>query len=184
MENKIAPSTETILRCDACFTEIGTDDVYCANCGYPTKGTAAEQAKFISKKNRVDVATVELTQRVTKSLNKAGRTLYYLSGLFILGGIIAFFKLKDDPEVLGKVIPYLILGVVFLLLGEYSKKHTLACFISGLCLFVIVQVLNLFQNPDLNLYSFLIMALVIGFLIMGIKSAIEIEKIKKHNKTF
>ena len=98
--------------------------------------------------------------------------------------LLRFFKLKDDPEVLGKVIPYLILGVVFLLLGEYSKKHTLACFISGLCLFVIVQVLNLFQNPDLNLYSFLIMALVIGFLIMGIKSAIEIEKIKKQNKTF
>jgi len=80
------------------------------------------------------------------------------------------------------VIPYFVLGIVFLLLGEYSKKKMLACFISGLCLFIIVQLLYVFNEPQFDLIYTVFVIATIVYLILGIKSAIEIEKIKKeHN---
>jgi len=175
------PAPPPILRCDACFKEIANDDIFCAHCGYPIKGTKVEQSAFITKQNKIDFYKSGINKRTRERINKAGNTLFWLAGLFFLSATISFFVLKDNPEVLAVVIPYLVLGIVFLILGDYSKKKTLACFISGLCLYIIVQAIDLVQNPRLNLYSFLIMAIIITFLILGIKSAVEIEKIKKEN---
>jgi len=175
------PAPPPILRCAACFKEIANDDIFCAHCGYPIKGTTVEQSAFITKQNKIDFYKSEINKRAKDRINKAGNTLFWLAGLFFLCAVIAFFILKDNPEVLAVVIPYLVLGIAFLVLGDYSKKKTLACFVSGLCLYIIVQTIDFFQNPNLNLFSFLIVAIIITFLILGIKSAVEIEKIKKEN---
>ncbi|OIQ64331.1 hypothetical protein GALL_541180 [mine drainage metagenome] len=175
------PSNLSIVRCDACFKEIENDNVFCANCGYPLRGTKAEQVAFIKNQNQADFDADELKNRINKRIKKAGNTLFWLAGVFFLCAAIAFFVLKDNPEVLAVVIPYIVLGVVFLLLGDYSKKKTLACLISGLCLYIIVQAIDLVQNPHFNLFSFIIIAIIITFLTLGVKSAFEIEKIKKEN---
>jgi hypothetical protein len=107
--------------------------------------------------------------------------LFYLSGIFALTGIISFFRLKDNPDVLAVVIPNVILAVLFLLLGEYSKKKTLAAFISGLCLSIIFLIINIMETARIDLFYIIFIPVVVVFLIMGIKSAIEIEKIKKEN---
>ena len=180
MDNSQSFSPISVSRCDACFKEIGNDDVYCANCGYPLKGTALEQNAFIYKQNKADFDLVAFKKRI----DKAGRTLFYLSGIFILGTILNFFEMKDKPGVAGVVIPGFILGAIFLLLGEYSKKKMLACFISGLCLFVIIQLINIFNNPEFDLLYTVFVVAIIVYLVLGIKSSIEIEKIKKeHNLT-
>ena len=169
-----------IERCDACFKETGNDDVYCANCGYPLKGTALEQNGFIYNQNKADFDLVAFKKRV----DKAGRTLFYLSGIFIAATILNFFEMKDDPGVASVVIPGFILGAIFLLLGEYSKKKMLACFISGLCLFVIIQLIHIFNNPEFDLFYTVFVVAIIVYLVLGIKSSVEIEKIKKeHNLT-
>jgi hypothetical protein len=178
MENSKSVTPAPIERCESCFTEIRNDDIYCANCGYPVRGTALEQKTFISKKNIANFDLVAFKKRI----NKAGNTLFCLAGIFLLGGLINFFSMKDDPNVLAVVVPSLMLAVLFLLLGEYSKKKTLACFISGLCLFIIVQLLNILNDPKIDFLYIILIVVIIVFLVMGIKSAIDIEKIKKeHN---
>jgi len=75
------------------------------------------------------------------------------------------------------VIPNLVLAVVFLALGGYTHKKPLACIISGLSLYIIVLILFFIDNPASLAYG-----VIVKIVIIGIKSAIEIEKIKKeHN---
>ena len=177
MENSVSAPNLPIERCAACFTNVVNDDVYCSNCGYPLKDSTQEQRDFISNRHstNIDIAIVN------KRVRNAGNTLYYLSGIFILSGIINFFISKDDPDVAAIVIPIFILAILFLVLGEYSKKKPLACIISGLALYVIVQVLNFIDNPANIAHNIIIKIIIIAFLIKGIKSAVDIEKIKKEN---
>jgi hypothetical protein len=179
MEDPFYFAPPPIVRCEACFVVVGIDDVYCANCRYPLKGTVAEKSTFLEKQNKADFDLVAFKKRI----NKAGNTLFYLSGLFILAAVVNFFSMKADPDVLAVVIPDIVLAVLFLLLGEYSKKKNLACFISGLSLFVIVQILEVLDDPAMvDLYYIVFVIIVVLFLIRGIKSAIGMEKIKKeHN---
>ena len=177
MDNSLQTAPSSTLRCEGCYTEVGIDDIYCTNCGYPLKGTVLEQKAFILKQNKFEFDLVAFNKRI----NKAGKTLYYLSGIFFLGAVLNFFSMKDDPDVLAVIVPSLILAALFLLLGEYSKKKTLACFISGLCLFIIVQVLNFINDPRIDFFYIILIIVIMTFLVMGIKSAIEIEKIKKEN---
>jgi len=174
MEN--VPS-DSIVRCEGCYKEAAIDDAYCTACGYPIKGTPLQQKIFVSRQIKAEFDVVKFKRRVSK----AGSTLYYLAGIFILGACLSFFSKKDDPNVLAIVLPEVILAVLFLVLADYSKKKTLACFISGLCLFVITELLGIAAGTQISLLYMILVIVIIGFLVLGIKSAIEIERIKKEN---
>jgi len=175
------PAPPPIPRCAACFKEIEKDDVFCAHCGYPLKGTSVEQRTFIAKQNRVDYYKAEISKKIDDRIDKGATTLFCLAGLFILAAIIGFFKLQDNTEVLAFVIPYLFLGIIFLLLGEYSKKKPLVCFVSGLCLYIIAELYDIVERPQASLLGIIVIIIVIVFLVLGVKSAVEIEQIKKEN---
>jgi hypothetical protein len=176
MEDSLSISALPV-ECHACYAKGTADDVYCTNCGYPLKGTEQEQRNFILQKSFVTIDLATFKER----LQKAANTLYYLAGVFVFYGIITFFIRKDDPDVLALVLPNLILAVLFLALGGYTNKKPLACIISGLCLYVIVQILNFIGNPASIAFGIIFKILIIGYMIKGIKSAIEIERIKKEN---
>jgi hypothetical protein len=178
MENSPNMVSPSIARCEGCYREVGNDDIYCTHCGYPIKGSASEQKAFISREIKAGFDKVAFKNRI----NKAGNMLFYLSGIFALTGIISFFGMRDNPDILAVVVPNIILAVLFLLLGEYSRKKTLAAFISGLCLSIIFLIINIIETARIDLFYIIFIPVVVVFLIMGIKSAIEIEKIKKeHN---
>jgi hypothetical protein len=99
----------------------------------------------------------------------------------VISGFVNFFLSKDNPDVLAIVIPIFILAVLFLILGAYSAKKPLACLISGLSLYVIVQILLAIDDPVNIVKGIIFKIAIIGYLIKGIKSAIDIEKIKKDN---
>jgi hypothetical protein len=177
MENSLSAPVQPIEQCTACFKTVLTDDVYCPDCGYPLKGTEAEQRNFTTARDfrDIDLATSK------KMVKRAGNALYYLAGLFILYAVVSFFVAKDNPEVLAIVIPYLILAILFLVLGAFSSKKPLMCFVSGLCLYIILQVLFIVDNPEVLIKGIIFKIAIIAYLIKGIKSAIDLEKIKKEN---
>ena len=165
------------IFCDACYVKVDSNDQFCNECGYPLKGTKEEQNVF---KARQAVNSIDIVD-YNKKLRQAANTLYYLSGIFVLSGIIQFFVNKDDPAVLAYVLPSIILAIVFLALAGYTKKKPLACIICGFSLYVIVQILNAIADPKTIASGILIKIIIIGFLIKGIKSAIEIDRIKKES---
>jgi hypothetical protein len=177
MENSIALTPEPTAKCDACYTDVLNDDAFCANCGYPVKGTEFEQKTFVANQQVLHIDMAEYNDKI----KKAGNSLYYLSGIFLLNALFVFFTNKDSEDVLGVTLPIIILSILFLGLGGYSRKKPLACIICGLSLYVIVQVLNLIVDPVSLFRGIIFKVIIIGYLIKGIKSALELENFKKEN---
>ncbi|SDD28295.1 hypothetical protein SAMN05216464_101294 [Mucilaginibacter pineti] len=177
MENTITTPAQPTELCNYCSTKIENDDSFCTNCGYPIKGTDFEQRSFVAARNNIDIDMNEFN----KTLKSATMSLYYLAGIFVISGLISFFMNKDNADVLAIVLPNFILAILFLVLGSFSRKKTLACLVSGLSLYIIVQVLNAIADPVSIGRGIIMKIIIIGYLINGIKSAINIEKIKKEN---
>ena len=177
MENQIPAAVQPTEKCAHCNTEIKTEDTFCTQCGYPLKGTEAEQNNFTTEKQfeEIDMFTYN------KTLRQASNTLYYLAGVFVFSGLLYFFMHKDEAEVVSVVITNLVMAIIFVALGAYSKRKPLACLISGLSLYIIVLVLNAIIEPMSIVQGIIIKVIIIGYMIRGIKSASEIEKIRKEN---
>lgn len=178
MENfNPAAAVSTDQTCASCLSAVNADAVSCVNCGYPLKGTPEEQNAFELRRsnNQIDL------QEYTKVLNSAGNYLYYLAAIFIISGIVKFFIKQEDPQVIYFTTTYVVLGVIFLALGGFSRKKPLACLVAGLVLYIAVQGIGAIYDP-INLFkSFIFQVLIIGYLLKGIRSAMDIEKIKKEN---
>jgi hypothetical protein len=174
----LKPPAPPIIKCPVCFAIVNDADANCAECSYPLKGSAVQQTNFIAERNNVDADFVTYN----KTIKKAGNTLFYLSGIFAIGGIYGFFVSKDDPDVIIIVAPMFVLSICFLLLGEYSKKKPLACIIAGISSFIVVQILAFIGNPTSIAKGIVINCIIIVFLINGLKSALDVEKIKKMHR--
>ena len=170
---------DPIHLCDKCYTQVDPDDQFCNSCGYPLKGTKEEKENF----RPIPVKPGLNRKEYEKWLTDAANTLYYLTGAFVLGGVILFYKVKDEPDVLGYVLPNIILAIVFLALGGYAHKNPLACIISGLVLYIIIQIIDIIADPVsfASPVTIAIKIAIIAFLVKGIKSAIEGEKLRKDN---
>jgi len=177
MEEVIIPTSQLIEHCPVCNTAATENDVFCGTCGYPLKGTEQEQKDFMLKR---DIAGIDM-EHFSKQLKNAANSLYYLAGVFVVSGLIVYLIKKDDPDSFALLLENLILAFVFLALGGFARKKPLACIVSGLCLYVIVILLNAFVNPGTLFYGIIVKIAIIGYMIKGIKSAIEIEKIKKEH---
>jgi len=69
--------------------------------------------------------------------------------------------------------------VIFLGLGFWCKKQPLGAIISALILYIMVQLIAIIQNP-LNIISGIIVkVIIIIYLIKGMNSALQAQKIKK-----
>jgi len=168
-----------ISLCESCYTRVSPEDQFCNSCGYPLKGTEDEKRNF-----RPSLIDPVLKRRDYENrLQNAANTLYYLTGIFVLSGLILFFETKDQPDGLTDVILNIILAMIFLALGGYTHKKPLACIVSGLALYIIIQVLNIIIDPVsfASPIILIIKIVIIGYLIKGVRSAIEIEKIRKQS---
>jgi predicted nucleic acid-binding Zn ribbon protein len=177
METPVLTTAQPTEQCSICYKDISDEDTFCQNCGYPLKGTEQEQKDFRLQHDFRNIDLFHFNDKV----RKAGNVFYYLSGIFAVSGAILYFLKKDDPNAFAALITNLILAMVFLALGGYSRKKPLACIISGLCLYAIILVLDAIVDPISIVRGIFLKIIIIGLLIKGLKSAIEIEKIKKEN---
>jgi len=169
---------ETIAACKCCFEKINPADQFCQKCGFPLKGSDADQQIFIYRRG---FRKVELTA-LGKKIKSAGTTLYVLAGIFLLYSLGYFFVNRPENSATVILITYTIVAVIFLLLGIWSQKKPVASIISGMVLYVLIQLMAAIENP-VNLFSGIIFKIIIiSYLIKGLASAMEAEKIRKqHN---
>jgi hypothetical protein len=180
METVIPTPARPEDYCKSCAAKIVNDDAFCTTCGYPLKGTEKEQTRFIRQHANAMTNMVDFKKKV----DRASNLLYYLSAAFLLIAVITYAGHQDDPDILTVVLQLVILTGIFLALGSYSHKKPLACFVSGLCLYVIVQVIDVVNNPSHIAHGILWKIAVIVYLVIGIRSAVDVERLKKeHNIT-
>lgn len=172
-DNLLTQPTEAAL-CGSCYNKVNDNDAFCDNCGYPIKGTEEEQWNF--KSNRA-VKEIDLAD-YTKKIKDAGNALFWIAGVCLLSGVIFYFSGDEDLR-FGILITYLILSIVFVALGGWSRKKPVAALISGASLYAILQILYLISDPLNILKGIIFKIIIIGAFIKGIKSAIEAEKVKK-----
>ena len=178
MENIDPAPAQPQDYCNCCAAKIVNDDAFCTTCGYPLKGTEKGQTRFI----RQHAHAVTNVTDFKKKVDRASNFLYYLSGAFLLIAIIDYATDSDNPDILTIVLQLVILTGIFLALGPYSHKKPLASFISGLCLYVIMQVIDVVNNPSHIMHGILWKIAIVVYLVIGIRAAVDVETLKKeHN---
>ncbi|MCZ4243859.1 hypothetical protein [Pedobacter punctiformis] len=168
--------TQTNTFCSCCYSKYTLDDIFCKNCGYPLQGTKHQQDSFISDRQ---IREIELEES-NKKIKSATNSLYWIAGVLAFWGII-FFAMNQDSGNDGFVIfiTNIILSISFLALGAWSKTKPAPALISGLSLFVIIQILNAVVSPISILSGIIFKVIIIGYLIKGIKGVLEADKLKK-----
>lgn len=171
-------TTET-LHCKCCSNSVKETDLYCQTCGFPLKGGEEEQKQFIYNRDYKHLELKELNRKI----KNAGTTLYVLAGLFTLLGVIYYFTNKENEQLaLAVLLTNVILSAIFLALASWSKKKPAAAIISGLVLYVLVQLIAIIEDPANIVKGIILKVIIIIYLIKGMQSALEAEKIKKqHN---
>ena len=178
MEYQSAEVTISELHCDACSAIIKEEDFFCQNCGFPIKAPGEERDAFINDRN---FHAFELTE-MQKKIKNASTSIFVISGFTAAAAVVIYFMTPETQNPLALMIINLVVAGIFLGLGFWCKKQPVAAIISALCLYIILWLIAIIDNP-LNIVSgIIIKILIIGYLIKGLKSAFEAQKIKKaHN---
>jgi hypothetical protein len=161
--------------CKSCNIAVNVNDQFCQGCGYPLKGTEEEQQQFIYNR---DYKYIELDSMNNK-IRSARNCLFVLAALFTVSGFIYYLINTGAPLASALLLTNLILAAIFLALGFWAPKRPVAAIISGLVLYVLVILINAIDNP-LSIFSGVIVKVfVIIYLIKGMNSAFEAERIRK-----
>lgn len=175
METPALTSAQPTERCSICYKDVATDDAFCQNCGYPLQGSEQEQKNF---RLQHDFKSIDVNM-YNEKVRKAGNSLYWLAGIFVVSGLVFYFTNQEAEGAIAALVIYLILAMLFLGLGGYSRKKPLACIVSGLALYAILVILNAIADPVSIVRGIIFKIAIIGLLINGLKSALEVEKLKK-----
>ncbi|RYE36886.1 MAG: hypothetical protein EOP42_01750 [Sphingobacteriaceae bacterium] len=175
MEDKTNLIAAPLSVCAVCNKTPAVDDIFCVTCGYPLKGSDIEQKTFIvERQNKV----IDLDEH-NKKIKKVRTTLIAIGVFTAIFGLITYASSTNQQGKSALLVTNLILGVIYYCLGIWSKQKPMAAIVSGFCLFILVNLLNLIVDPITIVKGILFKIIIIVAFINGIKSVIEVEKINK-----
>jgi hypothetical protein len=166
---------QQLQLCACCAHQYQPEDSFCDSCGYPFQGTREQQDTYIANRTVKEIDLADLNKKVKTACN----SLYWIAGIICLSSILGFFTLEDENEIVIFLVTTVILVGAFLALAVWSKTKPATALISGLSLYVIIQVLNMIGEPSSIARGIIFKVLIIGYLIKGIMAVLEVEKIKK-----
>ena len=122
-------------------------------------------------------------QSSENNLRKTRNAIFVIAALILIGNLI-MMGVSDSFTTVGLIIALLIAGV-FVGLAFMTKKQPLGSVIIALILFVALWVLDIVVvGPEYIIKGIVVKAIIIYFLITGIKHARETERLKKEMKQF
>ncbi|MFD1257786.1 hypothetical protein ACFQ3S_13340 [Mucilaginibacter terrae] len=175
----LTPAPDAI-NCPSCMAHIFQSEPACQNCNYPLQGTPDEQQQFLNEReiSQIDFDTHE------KQISQAGKTLYWIAGLMFLGDLLMLGVSRHYDKVSLTLGFSAIVSGIFVGLGYWSRTKPTAALITGLCIFILIQLLAAIGDPVSIVKGIFLKIIIIGYLIKGIKSSVEADKmIKEHNFT-
>lgn len=161
--------------CAACAKEYQANDAFCNGCGFPIQGSEREQELHLSNR---DVRLMDLEEMGTQ-VESARKSMFYIAGAIGIFTLIQYFTATAPEDMPGVLITNGILIISYIALGLWAKNKPLTALISGLSLYVIIILLNAIFEPMSLLSGIIVKLIIIGYLIKGIKSTLEAERIKK-----
>lgn len=160
--------------CNSCYKPFTLSDTFCNNCGFPLQGTKEEKDSHIANRTVKEIDLIELQRSVESACN----SLYWIAGFIGLSTVVTYFIAASEDQFTLLIMNVILVGA-FLGFAVLGKTRPTAAMISGLSLYLIIQVLNLIADPA-TIFSGIIFKIgIIFYLIKGIKAVLEADKIKK-----
>jgi hypothetical protein len=175
MEDLSTPDAAEAVFCAACSKKVNDEDAFCDACGYPLKGTEKEQDYFMSVRSSREIDLDD----AYKKIKRAGNVLYWIAGVSVIVGLIGYFANKDDSARTALLIVNVVLAIIYAGLGLWSQKKPLTSIISGFSLYAMMVLINAIANPITIFSGIFFKIFFVGCFIKGVKSALEVDKIKK-----
>jgi hypothetical protein len=177
MEDQLQPVANA--TCIACHIPVlNSNQTFCTNCGFPLQGTAEEQQQFL---NNREISQIDFEAH-RKQIAEAGKTLFWIAGLTFLGELLSLAVNRDSTSVTFALTVGGIMAAIFIGLGLWSRKKPTAALITGLCLYLLLHILAAIGNPITIVQGLIVKIVIIAYLIKGIKSSLEADKlVQEHN---
>lgn len=179
MQEEISQPVAGNSTCNACYAPVLNEgQTFCTDCGYPLQGTADEQQQFI---NNREISQIDFESH-QKQVKEAGKTLFWIAGLTFLGELLSLAVNRDSTTVTFALTAGGIMAAIFIGLGLWSRKKPTAALITGLCLYLLLHILAAIGNPITIVQGLIVKIVIVGYLIKGIKSSLEADKlVQEHN---
>lgn len=164
--------------CRSCGNDVKETDSYCQVCAFPLKASKEEQDQFIYNRDYKQLELRELKRKV----KNAGTTLYVIAGLNLLFGFIIYAIDPDGELATAILLTNLVVGAIFFGLAIWSKQKPVPALISGLSLYILMQLILIAADPVNIVRGIIVKVIILVYLIRGLQSALDAEKIRKeHN---
>jgi len=122
-------------------------------------------------------------QSAENNLKKARNAIFAIAGLLLISSLI-MMAVSDSFTTVGVIIALLAAGV-FVGLGFMTKKQPLGSVIVALILFVALWVIDIVVlGPEYIIRGIIVKAIIIYFLVSGVRYARETERLRKEMKQF
>jgi len=159
---------EDVQNCSLCKTPLTINQNFCVNCGYPQRGSEQEQSSFHAQR----ILKNRRGQEASKKIKSGRNSLYIISGLSLLFGMVYYFMHDDTATLIASTI----LAIIYLVLGYWSQKRPLIALVLGLLVYLTIIVINALVDPDTIGKGIIIKILIIFYLAKGINSALQLRK--------
>ena len=175
MTEEVNEISTTITTCFSCGDNIFNEDVFCPQCGYPLQGTIEEREQFMNNRNYKHYELHEMNRKI-----KSGTTtMYVLAVLSLIIGAVYYGVTSEVKNSMAVLITYLVLAALYVGLAVWSKKQPLPAMISGLALYIIVQLLGMIDDPTSIVKGIIFKIVITVYLVKAVRSAADAQRIKK-----
>ncbi|MEP1034089.1 hypothetical protein [Ekhidna sp.] len=159
------------LTCSNCKSTIDDSSTYCANCGFPERGSDEEKNKFLYR--------IKLKQDVVKDAEKKVRSvktmLYILAGINLVAGFFFIFIL-DSELTFADGIGFLITALIFIGCAIWVNRQPLMGVLAAFGFYLFIQVLATVVDPSTIFQGILLKIIIIVVFVKGINSARDAKK--------
>lgn len=152
--------------CQCCKYEVGENDSFCNNCGFPLHGTDEEKGKFIGQYLTQKNAKVEIESQV----KSARTTLFVVAGLTVLGGLLSTATNNEgDGGII--LIASIVIAAIFCGLAFWSNKNPFGALLTGLIMYISLILLSVIEDPMELVRGIIVKVIIISYMIKGVVGA-------------
>jgi hypothetical protein len=155
VDNRLLVETDAKPRqCASCQTAVKPNDQFCTNCGHPMPSGEDHAHQ--------------------KNVNQAARTIWTLSALFLLSGVVMYVISNSQAAKSAGLIGSLVLVAIMALLALWAKKAHLAALVVATATNCVLIVTSAIVDPRTIAQGLILKIVVITLLVRGIKSALAL----------
>ena len=173
------------MACPHCQAEVASDSLYCSACGMAVRVAHPEPRVVNELKGMATSFAGQSIQgdMLVKKMKTAFRTLLVLGLLMTLsGGLLIVAAILGSPQNQGFLlvgVPLLILGIGYLGLAIWSRRQPFEAALTGLIIYVALNLLGIAMNPLSIADAILIKIIVIVTLVNAVRAGLAHRRVAR-----